>query len=225
MRLLIADDERDITKALKAVLERSKYTVDVVDNGADALAYARSGAYDGIILDIMMPCRDGLSVLRELRGEGVTAPVLLLTARGELDDRVTGLEAGADDYLAKPFAMAELVARVRALLRRSANYTADILRFGNLSLNCSTYELSAEQGSAKVNNKEFQIIELFLRHPRQIFSTEEIMSKVWSWESEAEIHVVWTNIANLRRKLNQLHANVEIKSIRGAGYQLEEAPC
>ncbi len=225
MRLLVADDERDITKAVKAVLERAKYTVDVVDNGGDALEYARAGAYDGIILDIMMPGRDGLSVLQELRSTGVETPVLLLTARGELDDRVAGFEAGADDYLPKPFAMVELLARVKALLRRQTGYTADTLRFGDLTLDSSSYELRAKGRSARVNNKEFQIIECFLRNPKHAFSTEELMARFWSWESEAEINVVWTNIANLRRKLAQLDAGVEIRSIRGVGYQLEETSC
>lgn len=224
MRILVADDEREITKAVKAVLERGKYMVDAVDNGGDALSYARSGAYDVIILDIMMPGRDGLSVLQALREDGVTTPVLLLTARGELNDRVAGLEAGADDYLAKPFAMAELVARVRALLRRGSGYAMDVVTVGNLSLNCSAYELSAER-SVRVSNKEFQIIECFMRHPKQVYSSEELMSKFWSWDSEAEINVVWTNIANLRRKLAEIGANVEIRSIRGVGYQLEETPC
>ena len=225
MRLLVADDERDITKAVKTVLEHSKYTVDAVDNGADALEYARTGAYDGIILDIMMPGRDGLSVLQELRASGVETPVLLLTALGELDDRVAGFEAGADDYLPKPFAMVELLARVKAMLRRGTSYAADVLHFGALSLDCASCELSAKGRSVRTNNKEFQIIECFLRNPRKAFSTEELMAKFWDWDSEAEINVVWTNIANLRRKLAQLDAGVEIKSIRGVGYQLEETPC
>ncbi|MBE6908626.1 MAG: response regulator transcription factor [Ruminococcaceae bacterium] len=225
MRLLVADDERDITKAVKAVLEHSKYTVDTVDNGNDALEYAKTGSYDGVILDIMMPGRDGLTVLQELRMAGVETPVLLLTARGELDDRIAGFEAGADDYLPKPFAMAELLARVKAMLRRRTGYTADTLRLGALSLDCSAYELAAKGRSVRLNNKEFQIMECFLRSPRQVFSTEDLMAKFWNWDSEAEINVVWTNIANLRRKLAQLDADVEIKSIRGVGYQLEERSC
>ncbi len=225
MRLLVADDEREITKAVKAVLEHGKYTVDTVDNGADALEYARAGNYDGIILDIMMPERDGLSVLQELRASGVEAPVLLLTARGELDDRIAGFDAGADDYLPKPFAMAELLARVKAMLRRRTGYTADTLRFGALTLDCSSYQMSAKGQPVRLNNKEFQIMECFLRNPRQVFSTEDLMARFWNWDSEAEINVVWTNIANLRRKLAQLDAGVEIRSIRGVGYQLEETPC
>ena len=207
------------------MLERAKYTADAVDNGDDALEYALRGIYDGIILDVMMPGQDGLTVLRTLREQGVAAPVMLLTARSEISDRVEGLEAGADDYLPKPFAMAEFLARVKALLRRSGNYTADVLALGNLRLNCSTYELSAPGGTLRMNNKEFQLLELFLRSPRRVFSTEELMEKLWGWDSEAEINVVWTNIANLRRKLTQLGADVELRSIRGAGYRLEEKAC
>ena len=225
MRILIADDERELAKALKTVLERSKYTVDAVFTGSDALDYALQGVYDGVILDIMMPGLDGLEVLRALREKGVTTPVMLLTARGEVSDRVTGLEAGADDYLPKPFAMAEFLARVKALLRRSGSYAMDILTVGDLSLNGSTYELSAPGGKARMNNKEYQLMELFMRSPRRIFSTEDLMEKLWGWDSEAEINVVWTNVANLRRKLGQLGSRVEIRSIRGVGYQLEEKPC
>ena len=225
MRILIADDERELAKALKTVLERSKYTVDAVFTGSDALDYALQGVYDGIILDIMMPGMDGLEVLRELRSKGVATPVMLLTARGEISDRVTGLEAGADDYLPKPFAMAEFLARVKALLRRSGSYAMDVLTVGDLSLNGSTYELSGPGGKTRMNNKEYQLMELFLRSPRRIFSTDDLMEKLWGWDSEAEINVVWTNIANLRRKLGQLDSRVEIRSIRGVGYQLEEKPC
>ncbi len=225
MRVLVADDEREITKAIRAVLERQNYTVDVVDNGFDALAYAESGTYDGIVLDIMMPGKDGLSVLREMRDAGIGTPVLLLTARGELEDRVIGLEAGADDYLPKPYAMTELLARVKALLRRSGGYAAETVRMGNVTLNCSSYELSAPGASVKLNNKEFQIISLFMKNARRVFSTEEIMSKCWNWDSDAEINVVWTNIGNLRRKLTQIGADIEISSIRGVGYRLEERTC
>ncbi len=225
MRLLVAEDEHEIARALKTVLERSKYTVDVVDNGADALDYLLTGAYDGVILDIMMPGQDGLAVLQQARQAGVTTPVLLLSARGELSDRVEGLEAGADDYLPKPFALTELLARVKALLRRSGSYAMDVLALGDLSLNCSTYRLSGPDSSVNLNNKEFQIMEYFLLNPQKIFSTEELMSRVWSWDSEAEINVVWTNIANLRRKLAGTGTSVELRSIRGAGYRLEEGPC
>ena len=225
MRILIADDEREITKALKTILERSKYTVDTVDNGDDALDYALQGVYDGVILDIMMPGQDGLSVLQAMRSRGMSTPVMLLTARSEISDRVTGLEAGADDYLPKPFAMAEFLARVKALLRRSGSFTMDVITVGGLSLYGSTYELSTARGTVKMNNKEFQLMELFMRSPKKIFSTDELMEKLWGWDSEAEINVVWTNIANLRRKLGQLQSDVEIRSIRGVGYQREERKC
>lgn len=222
MKLLIAEDEQEICRALKVILEHNKYTVDVVTNGTDAIDYILQGNYDGIILDIMMPGKDGLQVLQELRAHNVQTPVLLLTAKSELGDRVAGLEAGADDYLPKPFATTELIARVRALLRRSGSYTPDVLTFGNLSLNCSTYELSTPVQAIRLNNKEFQMIELFLRNPQKVFSTEQLMERIWSWESDAEINVVWTNIAYLRKKLNMLNASVEIKSIRGVGYCLGE---
>ena len=222
MKLLIAEDEQEICRALKVILEHNKYTVDVVTNGSDAIDYILEGCYDGIILDIMMPGKDGLQVLQELRAHHVQTPVLLLTAKSELGDRVAGLEAGADDYLPKPFATTELIARVKALLRRSGNYTPDVLTFGNLSLNCSTYELSTPAQALRLNNKEFQMIELFLRNPQKVFSTEQLMERIWSWESNAEINVVWTNIAYLRKKLNLLKASVEIKSIRGVGYCLGE---
>ena len=225
MRILIADDERELARALKTVLERAKYTVDAVDNGDDALEYALRGVYDGVILDVMMPGKDGLTVLRAMREKGMATPVMLLTARSEVSDRVEGLEAGADDYLPKPYAMAEFLARVKALLRRSGNYAMDVLSLGNLRLNCSTYELSAPGGALRMNNKEFQLLELFMRSPRRVFSTEELMEKLWGWDSEAEINVVWTNVANLRRKLAQLGADVELRSIRGVGYRLEEKSC
>ncbi len=220
MKLLIAEDEHEISRALKVILEHNKYTVDVVDNGIDAIDYILGGCYDCIILDIMMPGKDGLQVLQELRAHHVPTPVLLLTAKSELGDRVAGLEAGADDYLPKPFATTELLARVRALLRRSGNYVPDILTVGNLSLNCSTYELSTPGQAVRLNNKEFQLIELFLRNPQKVFSTEQLMERIWSWESDAEINVVWTNIAYLRKKLDLLKATVEIRSIRGVGYCL-----
>ena len=225
MKILLVDDDYEISKALKTVLERSKYTVDAVFNGDDAVDYIRSGTYDGVILDIMMPGKDGLEVLREMRAMGNTTPVLLLSARGELHDRVTGLEIGADDYLPKPFAVSELLARVRALLRRSSGYAGDILRVGNVSLNCATYELSTDKGAIRLNNKEFQMMEYFMRNPGIIFSTDDLMEKFWGWDAEAEINVVWTNIGYLRRKLNSLSATAQIRSIRGAGYCLEEQKC
>ena len=222
MKILIAEDVPELAKAIQALLIHSKYAVDWVDNGIDALEFGMTGSYDAIILDIMMPGKDGIEVLKELRRNNISTPIMILTAKGELTDRVSGLDCGADDYLIKPFATTELLARVRALLRRSTQYTAEVLTLGNLRLNCSTFELSCDTQSLRLGNKEFQVMEFFMHHPRQIFSTEELMQKIWGWSSHAEINVVWTNISYLRRKLDQLGADVEIRSIRGAGYCISE---
>lgn len=222
MRLLIVEDEREIAKTIQTILEHSRYAADVVYDGSEALDYILSGAYDGILLDIMLPGKDGLQLLRECRAKGVSTPVLLLTARGEVEDRVTGLDAGADDYLPKPFAVSELLARVRALLRRSGSYTADVLTVGNLRLDRTTYELSTPKQTVRLNNKEYQLLEFFMCNPRKVLSTDLLMEHIWGWESRAEINVVWTNIAYLRRKLDQLEASVEIRLVRGAGYCLTE---
>jgi len=225
MRILIAEDEVSIAKALKVMLEKNKYAVDIVHNGSDALDYIEQFSYDALVLDIMMPGMDGLSVLKQARRNGITTPTLFLTAKGEIEDRVTGLNAGADDYLPKPFAAQEFLARVRALTRRSGVYTPDIISLGNTTLDCSQYMLSASGQSIRLNNKEYQLMELFLRHPHQVFSTGHLMEKVWGIDSEAEIDVVWTYIGFLRKKLKTLCSNIEIKTIRGAGYSLEELPC
>ena len=224
MRLLIAEDELEISKVLKMVLEQQKYAVDVVDNGADALDYILDGDYDGVILDLMMPRMDGIEVLRRLRAEENATPVLVLTARSEVSDRVEGLDAGADDFLPKPFAITELLARVRAMLRRRANYVPDVLKLGNLSLDCGRYQLyTGGERRVQLSGKEFQLMEYLMRNPKRIFSTQELMKRIWGWNSEAEINVVWTNIAYLRRKLRELNATAEIRSVRGAGYCMEDA--
>ena len=224
MRLLIAEDELEISKVLKMVLEQQKYAVDVVDNGADALDYILDGDYDGVILDLMMPRMDGIEVLRRLRAEENATPVLVLTARSEVSDRVEGLDAGADDFLPKPFAITELLARVRAMLRRRANYVPDVLKLGNLSLDCGRYQLyTGGERRVQLSGKEFQLMEYLMRNPKRIFSTQELMERIWGWNSEAEINVVWTNIAYLRRKLRDLNATAEIRSVRGAGYCMEDA--
>lgn len=224
MRLLIAEDELEISKVLKMVLEQQKYAVDVVDNGADALDYILDGDYDGVILDLMMPRMDGIEVLRRLRAEENATPVLVLTARSEVSDRVEGLDAGADDFLPKPFAITELLARVRAMLRRRANYVPNVLKLGNLSLDCGRYQLyTGGERRVQLNGKEFQLMEYLMRNPKRIFSTQELMERIWGWNSEAEINVVWTNIAYLRRKLRELNATAEIRSVRGAGYCMEDA--
>ena len=225
MRILIAEDEVTIARALKVMLERNKYAVDVVHNGKDALDYIQAASYDALVLDIMMPGMDGLTVLREARALGITTPALFLTAKAEVEDRVTGLDAGADDYLPKPFDASEFLARVRALTRRSNTYASSALSFGTVTLDCSQYLLKTTSGEVRLNNKEFQLMELFLRHPRQVFSSEHLMEKVWGLDAEAEMDVVWTYIGFLRKKLKTLQADIEIKTIRGAGYALEETRC
>lgn len=223
MRILIAEDEISIARALKVMLEKNKYAVDIVHNGNDALEYINHFSYDALVLDIMMPEKDGLSVLKEARKNGITTPTLFLTAKGEIEDRVAGLDAGADDYLPKPFAAAEFLARVRALTRRSESYAPSIISLGNTNLDCNQYMLSVSEQNIRLNNKEYQLMELFIRHPNQVFSSEHLMEKIWGLDCEAEIDVVWTYIGFLRKKLKQLNANIEIKTMRGAGYSLEES--
>ncbi len=221
MRLLIAEDDRDIARALTALFEHNHYSVDTVYNGNDGCDYALSGNYDGIILDIMMPGRDGLAVLRILRDAGVRTPVLLLTARGEVEDRVNGLDAGADDYLPKPFAASELLARVRAMLRRRENYQNDLLEYQGLSLNLSTFELGFQGRVLRLVSREFQMLQLLMESPGAVISTDQFMERIWGWDSDVEVSIVWVYISNLRKKIDKLAAPVNIKAIRGAGYCLE----
>lgn len=225
MRILIAEDEVPIAKALKAVLERNKYSVDMVHTGTDALDYITASSYDALVLDIMMPGLSGLEVLRQAREQGVSTPALFLTAKSEIEDRVAGLDAGADDYLPKPFATAEFLARVRALTRRRGEYTPALLALGNLSLDTEQYTLSVGQQQERLSNKEYQLMELFLRHPKQVFSSERLMERVWGLDAEAELDVVWTYIGFLRKKLKTLGADVELRTIRGVGYTLEAMIC
>ena len=225
MRLLLAEDEKDLSKALCAILKHNNYSVDAVYDGQDALDYATCGTYDGIILDIMMPKMNGLDVLRELRTNGIDTPVLILTAKAETDDKIVGLDAGADDYLTKPFAMGELLARIRALTRRKAEFSPNLLSFGNLSLNRESFELSVGENSVRLGNKEYQMIEMLLNNPGRLISTEQFMERIWGYETEAEINVVWVYISYLRKKLANLGANLEIKAVRGVGYTLEEKEC
>lgn len=225
MRILIAEDEIIIAKALKLMLEKNKYTVDMVNNGSDALDYALMLDYDLLVLDIMMPGMDGIEVLKKVRAQKIATPVLFLTAKSEIADRVAGLDAGADDYLSKPFDSSEFLARVRALLRRSENYVSSTLKLGNVQLDCGRYTLSTPNQSVRLNNKEYQLMELFMRRPGQIFSTELLMDRIWEQDAAAELDVVWTYIGFIRKKLKQIDADIEIRTIRGAGYALEETVC
>lgn len=221
MRVLIAEDEVATAKALKLLLEKSKYSVDIVHNGNDAWDYVSDGGYEVVVLDIMMPGMNGIEVLKKMRNNGIKTPVLMLTAKAEIEDRVAGLEAGADDYLPKPFATNELIARIKALGRRSENYTDSVKKAGNLELDGNRYEMRVKDKSVRLSNKEYQLMELFVLHPGFVFSTEHLMDKIWGLDSDSDIDVVWTHIGFVRKKLRGLDANVEIKTIRGAGYSLE----
>lgn len=221
MRLLLAEDEEDLSKALVAVLKYNNYSVDAVYDGEEALSYIEAGNYDGVILDIMMPKLDGISVLKKVRANGNSIPILLLTAKAEIDDKVEGLDSGADDYLTKPFSMKELLARIRVMTRRQSDTTDSILRCGNISLNRATYILSCGEKEIRLSNKEYQMIEMLLANPGQVISTEQFMDKIWGFDSEAELNVVWVNISYIRKKLTSIGASVSIKAIRGLGYSVE----
>ena len=221
MKLLLAEDEIAMSEAVVDILTYHHYAVDAVHNGEDALHYARSQRYDGIILDIMMPKMSGLEVLSQLRREGNTVPVMLLTAKAEVEDRIRGLDAGADDYLPKPFAMGELLSRVRAMLRRRDTYTPDVLSLTNLRLDQSRFMLETPSGSCNLSRLEYQLMELFMANPGITFSADSLLERVWGCDSEAEVGSVWVYISYLRKKLAALEADVEIRSKRGLGYSLE----
>ena len=221
MKLLYAEDERSLSEAVVDVLQYHKYIVDAVYDGQDALDYAQNDQYDGIILDVMMPRLSGLQVLERLRAAGCRTPVLLLTAKGEVEDRIQGLDAGADDYLAKPFAMGELLARIRAMLRRREEFTPDVLQLGNLRLDRQNYSLCVDRQQLVLPKLEFQMMELFLLNKGIYLSTQDILVKVWGYDTEADIGVVWVYISYLRKRLAALGSRVEIKARRGVGYLLE----
>lgn len=222
MRLLLAEDELDLAEALTVFFEKNQFSVDAVHDGAAAYDYACTGSYDAVILDIMMPKMDGIQVLRKLREDGVSTPIMMLTAKAEKDDRVVGFDAGADDYLPKPFAPDELLSRVRAMLRRGGSYKPPVLSFGDLTMGSGTGELRCKGGRVKLSGREYQVMELFLRAPRTIFSAEHIMDRVWGWDSEAEINVVWVHISNLRKKIKAVGSRAVIRVTRGLGYSLED---
>ena len=223
MKLLYAEDEISMSEAIVDILEYHNYIVDAVYDGDAALEYSRSEQYDGIILDIMMPYRSGLEVLKMLRREGRRTPVLLLTARSEVEDRITGFDSGADDYLPKPFDMGELLARVRAMLRRKEDYTPSVLTFGNISLDSRSFELKGKEGSVFLPKLEYQLMELLMLNKGIYLSTEDILVKVWGYDTDVEIGVVWVYISYLRKKLAELNADIVIKAKRNIGYTLEIA--
>ena len=217
MRLLLAEDEVELAKALGVILRHNNYSVDTVHNGEDALCYLQNGNYDGAILDIMMPKLDGMSVLRKIREEGNGIPVLILTAKSDIDDRVEGLDAGADDYLTKPFAMKELLARVRAMLRRRTESVDTSLSFGDITLTPSTCMLSCGGKEVRLTNKEFQMLEMLISADGGIISVDKFMDKIWGYDSETEQNVVWVYVSYLRRKLTGLGSTVAIEAHRNLG--------
>ena len=221
MRLLVVEDEKSLSKALVTILIKNGYSADAVYDGEEALEYLKGGNYDGMILDVMMPKMDGFEVLRRVRDTGSAIPILMLTARGDVDNKVAGLDGGANDYLTKPFAMKELLARIRAMTRETTAGQDSILRVGNVRLNRATNELSSPGGSFHLTNKEFQMMEYLMSHPKHLISTERFMEKIWGFDSKAEINVVWVYISYLRKKLEALDADVQIKAARNAGYFLE----
>ena len=221
MRILIAEDDRKLLKSLVHIFELNNYSVDGVDNGADAFDFASSDEYDGLILDIMMPQLDGITLLKRLRASGITTPAIFLTARTEIEQRIEGLDSGADDYLPKPFSTGELLARVRAMLRRKDNFTPDLLSFGELLLNRSTYELSYQSRVQSLSGKEFQLMEMLMQNPNVIVTAEQLITHIWGWDTSVDTSVVWVHISNIRKKIDALEASVTIKSIRNVGYLLE----
>lgn len=221
MRILLAEDERELREALSAILKHSGYSVDSVDNGEDALSYLTTGIYDGAILDIMMPRLDGISVLKKIREAHLDTPVLILTAKTEIDDKVKGLDAGADDYLTKPFASKELLARLRAITRRRADLTDNTICFGNARLDPLSFTIQVGDKSEQLSNKEFQMLQMLMMNPGSIISVERFMDKIWGYDSEAQMNVVWVYISYLRKKLSTIGADFSISVVRNLGYRLK----
>lgn len=222
MRLLLAEDEKALSDALVTILKHNNYSVDAVYNGQDALDYLLNGNYDGAILDIMMPKMDGISVLKAFREKDKTVPILILTAKTEIDDKVLGLDCGADDYLGKPFDAKELLARIRAMLRRKAGEAVNALSFADITLNRATFELSSPNGSFRLGSKEFQMLEILMLNRGNIISAEQFMERIWGFDSDTEMTVVWTYISYLRKKLSALTKKAQIRAIRSVGYVLEK---
>ena len=220
MRLLIAEDDPKLLKTLVHIFQTNHYLVDGVDDGNLAFDYASSGEYDGLVLDIMMPGLDGVTLLKKLRQNGVTTPALFLTARTEIEQKIEGLDAGADDYLPKPFVTGELLARVRAMLRRKDNFTPDLLSCGGLTLNRSTYEIACGGARQSLSGKEFQVLEMLMQQPGIIVTPEQIITHIWGWDANVDTSVVWVHISNIRKKMDVLSAPVSIRFVRNVGYVL-----
>ncbi|MDF2537298.1 MAG: two component transcriptional regulator, winged helix family [Herbinix sp.] len=223
MRILIVEDETTLAEALAEIIRQQKWSADAVYNGRDGLDYGLSNIYDVIVLDIMLPVMNGLEVLKELRTQGISVPIIILTAKSEIQNKITGLDTGADDYLTKPFSAEELMARIRALTRRKGEYIGETLSFGDLTLYKNTYELFCQKQSIKLGIKEYQIMELLFHNPRQILPKELFIEKIWGYDSEAEYNSIEVYMSFLRKKLNLLETTVKITTTRGVGYLLEES--
>lgn len=221
MRILLAEDEKELSRALVAIFTKNNYSVDAVYDGDEAITYLMDGDYDCAVLDVMMPKKDGITVLKTIRKAGKNLPVLILTAKSEIDDRILGLDSGADDYLTKPFVVKELLARVRAITRRLTVGVDANLTYGNCTLSRSTYILSTPEGETRLTNKEFQMLEMLMSAPHQVVSPEQFMEKIWGFDSDSEISVVWVYVTYLRKKLAAVKADIAIKALRNAGYTLE----
>lgn len=221
MRLLLVEDEKTLSSSLVTILKHNNYAVDAVYNGQDAIDYLDTQIYDGVILDIMLPVVDGITVLKTIRQNGNMVPVLLLTAKSEIEDKVVGLDSGADDYLTKPFVTRELLARIRAITRRTKELKDNVLIYGDLKLDRITFELISEKGKVLLTSKEFQIMEMFMKNETMVISPNLFMDKIWGFDSETDMNVVWTYISYLRKKLKQIGSKVNIKVVRNIGYTLE----
>lgn len=221
MRLLIAEDEKELSKALVTALQKNNYSVDAVYDGQDAVDYIECGDYDGAIFDIMMPIKSGLEALKELRAKGIDIPILLLTAKAEISDRVEGLDLGADDYLTKPFAVQELLARIRTMTRRKSQGRAEnYIAMGNMKLDVINNEIVTDKEKVFLGNKEFQMLEIFMSNQNQYVSVDMLFEKIWGLENDTDMSVVWVNISNIRKKLRKLKVNIEIQAKRNIGYRL-----
>lgn len=221
MRILLAEDELPLARALLKIFAKNNISADAVHNGLEALSYLENGSYDAAVLDVMMPGMDGISLLKKLRADGNHIPVLLLTAKADVEDKVRGLDSGANYYLTKPFDSKELLAAIRAITR-SKSAPDSKLNMGNISLDRATFELSSPSGSCRLANKEFQMMELMLSNPHHIISPERFMENIWGYGNETEQNVVWVYISYLRKKLSSLNADIYIKATRNAGYSLED---
>lgn len=223
MRLLVVEDNKDLAKALRAILEKNHYSVDVVHNGLDGVIYGLSDNYDALILDVMLPGKNGFEVLKEIRAEQRKIPILMLTARSSVSDKIEGLDEGADDYLAKPFDVNELLARIRAILRRKEVFKTNTLAYKNLILDDKTYELIYKDKKIRLNKKAYQIMEMLMEFPKEVVSMTQFIEHIWGWDTDIENNVIWVYISNLRTHLKQLKAPFDIKTIRGIGYLLGES--